>query len=66
MDDAECRRRWLKSRRESFHIYTGKCPVTMRAHDWRYASHAPGRKAGDICALCQDCKQRAIRPAAKE
>lgn len=40
--------------------YTKLCPVTMKPHDWRYASDAPGRVHGDACVRCQACQQKAI------
>lgn len=36
------------------------CPATGGDHDWRYASHAPGWRLGDTCAICQSCKLRTV------
>lgn len=50
-------------REESIAEYTRPCSKTLKAHDWRYASYAPGWLIGDGCVLCQDCKVRGISPA---
>jgi hypothetical protein len=49
-------------RDDSIALYSKPCPVDMKPHDWRYASHAPGYEIGDICASCQKCHLRAISP----
>jgi hypothetical protein len=30
------------------------------AHDWRYASYAPGWKVGDTCVICEKCGIRKV------
>lgn len=57
---------FLETRRESQAIYLGVCPVTDKAHDWRAASDAPGRRYGDECVRCERCQQKAIAPARRE
>ena len=32
----------------------------LNLHDWRYASHAPNRRYGDICGVCQRCGERRV------
>ena len=32
----------------------------LNLHDWRYASHAPNSKAGDVCGICENCQQRRV------
>ena len=57
----------MSPRREaSLALYTKRCPVDDKPHDWRYASHAPGYEIGDTCVLCQKCHLRAIARVAQE
>lgn len=58
----------MSERREtSIALYKKRCPVDDKPHDWRYASHAPGWRLGDLCVSCQKCGLRAIaRPRIEE
>ena len=38
----------------------GKVVCALNLHDWRYASHAPKRKYGDLCGICQRCEERRV------
>ena len=53
-------------RERSLAAYIGTCPVNDKAHDWRYASDAPGWKLGDDCARCERCQLKGIKPVSKE
>ena len=57
----------LARRANSIALKDKPCPVDMKPHDWRYASHAPGWELGDSCAWCQRCGLRCInKPKRKE
>lgn len=42
--------------------YAKLCPVTMKPHDWRAATDAPGRVYGDACVRCKNCQMKALDP----
>lgn len=49
-------------RAASMLLYGKPCPSTMKPHDWRHATDAPGWHVGDECVRCQICQQKAIQP----
>lgn len=51
------------SRAVSLAIYDKLCPVTMKRHDWRHATDAPGWKLCDYCVRCESCQLKAIVPS---
>lgn len=50
-------------RANSLAQYAKPCPVTMKPHDWRHATDAPGWKIGDECVRCEKCGLKAIARA---
>lgn len=52
----------MSDREKSLALYSKPCPATYRAHDWRYASDAPGWRIGDDCVRCECCQLKAIFP----
>lgn len=54
----------VRDRLRSVAEYHKECPATMKPHDWRYASDAPGREYGDLCVRCEACQLKGIKPLA--
>lgn len=50
------------ARMYSLSEYSAQCPSTLKAHDWRHATDAPGWRVGDECVRCQECQRKAIMP----